>query len=130
MFRAYFLYLIVGLVLIGGCSSGSEDSPPVAASQDVLADSWRESRLLEGRKTYQAVCASCHDPGAGKAPDIGDRAAWSDRSDLWSAVLSQHATAGFLEMPEKGGHGELTEDAVAAATEYMLLETFPERPRD
>jgi cytochrome c oxidase cbb3-type subunit 3 len=130
MFRAHRLYLIVGLLLIAACSPGSEESAPAAAPEGVRAESWREGRMLTGRETYETVCASCHDQGEGDAPAIGDREAWSGRSDLWPAVLSGHATAGYLDMPEKGGHGELTDEQVTAATEYMLLETFPEKPRD
>ncbi len=67
--------------------------------------------------------------GEDGAPAISDRDAWSERSGLWVAVLSDHANAGYLDMPEKGGHGELNEETVTAAVEYMLNVTFPENPR-
>jgi len=130
MFRAQWIYLMVGLVFVMGCSPAGEEPAPAAPSGSVHAESWRESRELAGRETYDAACASCHDTGEGGAPVTGNRDAWSDRSDLWTAVLSRHATAGYLDMPEKGGHGELTDDAVSAAVEYMLLKTFPERLQD
>ena len=94
------------------------------------AESWREGQLLAGQATYEKACASCHSGGLDGAPAVGDREAWSGRSDLWVAVLAEHANAGYLDMPEKGGHGELTEEAVNAAFEYMMYKTFPERPRD
>jgi cytochrome c5 len=124
--------MFLSLVFLIGCSrENQEPSAPVAvAQQSVRAESWRESQLLIGQEVYAAACASCHDQGEGDAPAIGDRDAWSDRSDLWTAVLSGHAQAGYLEMPEKGGHSELTDDNVSAAVEYMLIETFPEKPRD
>jgi cytochrome c oxidase cbb3-type subunit 3 len=130
MFRAHWFYLMVGLVFVIACSPGGEDPAPSAASGEVQAESWRESRILAGRDIYQEACASCHDKDKGDAPAIGDKDAWSGRSDLWTAVLSQHATAGYLEMPGKGGRGELTDDEVSAAVEYMLMKTYPELPRD
>jgi len=132
MMRVNLLIIFSSLFFLLGCSRENEEPAPpdAAARESVRADSWRESQLLRGQEVYEAACASCHDHGEGSAPAIGDRAAWSDRSDLWTAVLAEHARAGYLAMPEKGGHSELTDDDVSAAVEYMLLKTFPERPRD
>lgn len=131
MIRAHLLFMLTTLVLLGGCyRSGEEPSPATGDPESVRAESWRENQMIEGKETYEAACASCHDQGEGNAPAIGDPAAWSRRSDLWTAVLSEHANAGYLKMPEKGGHGELSEETVSAAVEYMLLQTFPELPRD
>jgi len=49
---------------------------------------------------------------------------------MWQAVLFNHAKAGYLDMPGKGGQPELTDESVEAATEYMLGLTFPELPKD
>jgi len=132
MTRTIGVILFSSLVLMIGCSRGNEEPAPSAAAdkQSVHTDSWRESQLLMGHEVYQVACASCHDQGEGGAPAIGDREAWSGRSDLWTAVLAGHAQAGYIDMPEKGGHGELSDEEVSAAVEYMLLKTFPERPRD
>ena len=130
MFRAHSYFLVVVLVFLGGCSPDNEESVPSTDPEEVHAESWRESRRLAGQEVYGSVCASCHDKGEGDAPVTGDKNAWSGRSDLWTAVLSEHASAGYLEMPEKGGHGKLTDDDVSAAVEYMLMKTFPELPRD
>ena len=92
--------------------------------------SWRARYLALGRETYEGVCASCHDEGRDGAPTKGDQASWANRSPLWSAVLIEHAKSGYLGMPAKGGHEELTDRAVEAAGEYMLSETFPQMPRD
>lgn len=132
MIRSIRVLMIFPMVFLAACSSESE-APPVTAkpsTETAQAESWREDQMLEGNETYEAACASCHDTGVGDAPAIGDKDAWSDRSGLWVAVLSDHATAGYLDMPEKGGHGELTDESVSAAVEYMLLKTFPELPRD
>lgn len=130
MFRAHYLYLMLGLALAAGCTSEDESPAPSASSGNVQAESWRESHMLTGKKVYQEACASCHDEGEGDAPAVGDPDAWSDRSGLWVAVLAEHATAGYLDMPEKGGHGELSDEDVTAAAEYMLMKTFPELPPD
>lgn len=125
-------WLLLGacLVCLVGCSPDSEEPKPIVETQSVQAESWREGQMLAGQATYEAACAVCHAQGLDNAPAVGDREAWSGRSDLWIAVLAEHANDGYLEMPEKGGHGELTEEAVNAASEYMLFKTFPERPRD
>jgi cytochrome c5 len=60
----------------------------------------------------------------------GNRDDWSGRSDMWQAVLFNHAKSGYLDMPGKGGQADLSDEAVEAATEYMLDQTFPELPRD
>jgi cytochrome c5 len=122
------LTLLVGFSL-AGCSSGEpEESAPTPA------DATHDDRVgpvvnpLAGRKVYEAACASCHDAGIGGAPAIGDQDAWSKRSRLWTAVLSEHAMRGYLQMPEKGGDETLSDAAVAAASEYILSETYPELP--
>jgi len=132
MNRKVLFFMFSSLFFLTGCSQGNEEpaAPEISSEENVRAESWREDQLLAGQQVYQAACASCHDQGNEGAPMIGDRAAWSDRSDLWTAVLSTHAKAGYLEMPEKGGHSELSADEVLAAVEYMLQQTFPERPRD
>ncbi len=135
MFRAHWKMPVVVLFLITACSpsgeeSGSEMPVPSAKPDEIQAKDWRESHAVAGKETYETACASCHDRGEGDAPAIGDKSAWSDRSGLWVAVLSEHASAGYLDMPEKGGHGELTDESVAAAVEYMMMKTFPEKPVD
>ena len=132
MIRAHLLFMLFTVVLLLGCSQGNEDTSPeaVKAPDGVQAETWRKNQALTGQETYEAACATCHDQGEGDAPATGNQEAWSGRSDLWTAVLSEHAKAGYLEMPEKGGHGELSDEAVSAAVEYMLLKTYPEKPRD
>lgn len=100
------------------------------SAEDAGIADWRERYLEVGRETYQWACAGCHDSGEQGAPRKGDRAAWADRSPLWSAVLLEHAKQGYLEMPAKGGNPLLGDHAVQAAGEYMLSETFPEKPVD
>ena len=133
MLKNHRYVLMIGLVFLVACSAGSEEPAPPApgdTAQRKVSESWRDERLALGRETYELACASCHDTVKGDAPLTGNPKHWSDRSLLWEAVLFEHAKSGYLEMPEKGGHPELTEDSVEAAAEYMLGVTFPELPRD
>jgi cytochrome c5 len=125
--------VIVASAFLSACASECEDPAAEEGSAecaDRSSPSWRESYLALGEETYTRACASCHDEGIDGAPAIGDREAWSDRSPLWSAILLEHAKSGYLDMPPKGGHPELTEHAVEAAGEYMLGQTFPELLKD
>jgi cytochrome c5 len=114
--------------------SAFADNPVPSDSDEVItvraSEAWRERRLATGRETYQHACASCHDEGVEGAPAIGNREAWASRSPLWSAVLFEHSREGYLGMPAKGGHDDLSEQEVDAASEYLLSETFPEMPLD
>lgn len=110
--------------------AADEPAADAVEAEDAEITAWRDRYLALGEDVYEWACAACHGTGENGAPRIGDRAAWSDRSPLWSAVLLEHAKQGYLEMPAKGGHGYLSDRAVEAAGEYMLGETFPEKPRD
>jgi cytochrome c5 len=86
--------------------------------------------VVNGEAAYVENCASCHDEGLFGAPRVGAPQDWQSRSNLWQAVLMEHAKEGFFEMPARGGSSELTDDMVFAATEYMLENTFADRPKD
>jgi len=130
----YRSLLALALFGLAACSAGEDEEAAGSAAksppQREVKPTWREDRLALGEQTYQLACASCHDTGDQDAPITGNRDQWEQRSDMWQAVLFNHAKAGYLQMPGKGGQPELTDDAVEAATEYMLGLTFPELPRD
>jgi cytochrome c5 len=125
---------VLSVWALAACAPDAEEpaavSPDAAEAQREIQPAWRADRLALGQATYAAACASCHDTGQEGAPVTGDRGQWEDRSDMWQAVLFNHAKSGYLDMPGKGGQPELTDESVEAATEYMLGLTFPERPRD
>jgi cytochrome c5 len=125
--RSLLLSVVISLPLY---AQNNEPVGEAAMADGESTPSWREERLALGKETYERVCASCHDSGAQGAPRIGVPEDWSDRSDMWEAVLMPHARAGYLEMPGKGGHPELSDKEVDAAAEYMLGRTLPELPRD
>lgn len=95
-------------------------SPPSGASE----------RLEDGKRTYEKVCANCHETGIEGAPIVGNKEDWSDRSDLWEAVLVEHAEQGYVKMPAKGNAEYATDYDVSAAAEYMLTLTHPDRDHD
>jgi cytochrome c5 len=99
----------------------------LAASGSTLAAS---DRMEDGRESYQAACASCHDAGINDAPQTRNPQDWADRSNLWQGVLFEHAEKGYLKMPAKGGNKDVSAYDVDAAAEYMLTITHPEMPRD
>lgn len=126
--------LPVAVLLLAACSPGGDQAVDAGAvpgsGPDAPAESWREAHMLTGEEVYEAVCSECHREGKDGAPATGDRDAWSGRSELWVAVLADHARSGYLNMPQKGGHRELSDEEVSAAVEYMLQQTFPELPED
>jgi cytochrome c5 len=122
--------LLAGLLGCGMAMAGPAGETPELEAGDGEITAWRDRYLALGEDVYQWACAACHDEGSDGAPVTGDPQSWGNRSPLWSAVLLEHATQGFLEMPAKGGHTYLSDRAVQAAGEYMLGKTFPDKPRD
>lgn len=127
------ILIVLGITYLTACggnkSPGSApdetdnaESPTMLSTDEVIGSS--------GRETYEDFCASCHDAGLDGAPVTGSPADWNDRSKLWQAVLMEHANAGYLEMPAKGGTGELSDLSVSYAVEYMMFATFPDKLPD
>jgi cytochrome c5 len=85
-------------------------APPVAAADT-------------GKTLYGQACIACHGAGIAGAPKFGDKAAWAPRLAQGTAILYQHAIAGFQGkagvMPPKGGSSASDAD-VKAAVDYML----------
>ena len=133
MNRLHYWVLMAAIACVTVCSADSDEGTPTedqVSCKDYPEGSWRACYLALGRETYEMACASCHDEGKDRAPIKGDRDSWSARSQLWSTILVDHAKNGYLRMPARGGQMELSDKAIEAAVEYMLSETFPEKPRD
>ena len=127
------VFLIACCLCVAACSPEGERSAPAGdtvAEQQVPQPAPEPEAVLSGLDAYNKVCAHCHETGVNGAPVTGDPAEWQGRSPLWQAVLMEHAKAGYLEMPAKGGQDELSDWTINAATQYMLEMTFPDRPRD
>jgi cytochrome c5 len=127
-------------VIVIGCTAREPSGGPATAADTVPpSESERATtyslpsaadRRETGRLAYERVCAPCHDTGPDGAPVKGVEQDWSDRSDLWQAVLIEHVEQGYLKMPARGGDTLLEDAEVAAAAEYMLGITYPELPGD
>jgi len=85
---------------------------------------------INGEAAYVEHCAGCHETGMLGAPRESEPQDWEGRSNLWQAVLMDHARTGYFDMPPKGGKTHLPDEIVNAAAEYMLEKTFPNRPKD
>ena len=124
------LSVLSAALVLTACQKNDETGGTATAEpgEDTKIAASVEDRLGLGREVYAEACAPCHETGAGGAPKTGDQNTWSGRSSMWTAVLSEHAKSGYLDMPSKGGDETLTDEGVAAATDYMLSKTFPELP--
>ena len=87
-------------------------------------------RMEDGHEAYEAKCASCHATGKNGAPVTSNPEDWENRSELWDAVLAEHAKSGYLGMPAKGGESDTSNYDVEVAAEYMLNMAHPDFPQD
>ena len=116
--RSILTVLLAGCALAACASDNRETSNPVA------------DEPINGEAAYEEHCAVCHDDGMFGAPRVGAPQDWQSRSNLWQAVLMEHAKQGYFDMPARGGKSDLSDELVSAASEYMLEQTFPDRPED
>lgn len=73
-----------------------------------------------GQKTYDAVCAMCHNTGVAGAPKAGDKAEWSKRLAQGKDTLYASALKGKGAMPAKGGNPSIPDADVRAAVDHLL----------
>ena len=119
------LKLLLLAVVCTACQQADRDVP--APEDD---DTSARPSHVTPHIAYEHACADCHETGKDGAPRTGDPEAWTGRSSLWEAVLFEHAQKGYFKMPPHGHDGRFTDDEVAAAAQYMLELTHPDRPRD
>jgi cytochrome c5 len=98
-------------------------SPPPSPAPAVAAAAPVAATADAGKAVYGEVCIACHGAGIAGAPKFGDKAAWAPRLAEGTAVLYQHAIAGFQGkagvMPPKGGSNKPDTD-IKAAVDYIL----------
>ena len=126
MLRFPIVLALVALLI--ACGQTGDDQGP-STSPVVLPPPTGDGAQMAGKDAYDQVCARCHEEGLDGAPRTGDRDAWVGRSWLWEAVLFEHANAGYMAMPAKGGEEGLDDAEVEKAAEYMLTKTFPDVKR-
>lgn len=112
-------------VLCTACKQADTDSPATTSAGEPTVPVHVTPAIA-----YEHACADCHETGKDNAPRTGDPDAWAGRSALWEAVLFEHAQKGYFDMPAHGLDGRFSDEEVAAAAQYMLEITHPDRPRD
>ena len=118
-FIATIIFTTAGAALVlAGCALGNK------------GDEAAETDIINGEAAYLEYCATCHEDGIFGAPRMGEPMDWEVRSSLWQAVLMEHAKQGYYDMPARGGRADLPDDVVNAAAEYMLENTYRDRPKD
>jgi cytochrome c5 len=123
MLRMLMLFALA--VVCTACQQADRDVPAPKADDESARPAHVTPNIA-----YEHACADCHETGKNGAPLTGDPEAWAGRSALWEAVLFEHAQKGYFKMPPHGHDGRFTDDEVAAAAQYMLEITHPDRPRD
>ena len=118
-----FIVSIFLLLMLTACGQKDPDLPVLLGPDAEVTASPRTANRV-GREAYEEYCAECHEEGLDGAPRTGDRDAWDGRSQLWEAVLFEHARGGYEDMPAKGGEATLDEATVTKAAEYMMTLTF------
>jgi cytochrome c5 len=76
---------------------------------------------------YDKTCVACHATGVANAPKFGDKAAWAPRIATGKDALVASVVKGKGAMPPKAGAGDLKDDDIKAAVDYMLPR-LPSKP--
>ena len=93
----------------------------VAAAVPAAAEPVKLELTKLGESTYKSSCFACHDSGVANSPKFGDKAVWAPRIANGLAALHAGAINGKAAMPAKGGNPSLTDQAVAEAVNYMVI---------
>lgn len=97
------------------------------ADEQAVADDGGEEAAAAGgaagKETYTKACNACHGTGAAGAPVVGNAGQWESRIAKGMETLYDHSINGFNAMPAKGGWGNLSNDEVKAAVDYMVAES-------
>ncbi len=104
--------------------SGGDIQAGATAPESAPATGSASTAAADGKAVFDKLCTLCHTPGVAGAPKFGDKAAWAPRIAQGLDTLHDHAIHGFAGktgvMPPKGGGGDLSDDQVRAAVDYMV----------
>jgi cytochrome c oxidase subunit 2 len=100
-------------------AAAAEAPMQVAAAESTSAPA-AAAGPVDGKKTYEGLCAACHGAGIAGAPKVGDKGAWAPRIAQGEGTLVDHAIKGIRTMPAKGGNPALSDAEVKAAVDHMV----------
>ena len=123
------IFLIIQLVLgiqAGHSTTAPSDKPDAAVVDRIkpvgevtVVDANAPKVEKGGEEIFNAVCTTCHTPGALGAPKYGNKGDWGPRIAQGYQTLIKHAIEGIRQMPARGGDGELSDTEMARAVAYM-----------
>lgn len=123
------IFLIIQLVL--GIQGGQQSDTTSEAAQKattarikpvaqlVALDANAPKVEKSGQEVFDAVCTSCHTPGALGAPKFNNKGDWGPRLGQGNDTLVKHAIEGIRQMPARGGDADLSDIEVARAVAYL-----------
>jgi len=94
--------------------------PEIATLQVEEAEAPAEEVAQGGEGIYQQACQLCHGAGVAGAPMTGDKDLWAPRLAQGRDKLVTSAIDGLGVMPPKGGQGQLTDEEVTSAVDFMI----------
>nr|WP_267957570.1 c-type cytochrome [Halomonas zhangzhouensis] len=98
----------------------TEDAPADEEAIEEAAADEPAHAGIDGEAIYNQACMACHMTGAAGAPRRGEAGEWEGRIDQDIETLYDHSINGFGAMPPKGGHTNLSDDEVRAATDFLI----------
>lgn len=118
------------LAPVGGVYAGDTGRAAIeaaaAAAKAAAASQVAYGGTTDGKTIYGNLCHACHESGAGGAPMLSNKSAWSARIAQGEATLLKHAIEGFTGtegmMPAKGGNPALSDEQVKATVEWMIAQ--------
>jgi cytochrome c5 len=123
------IVLILSLVNSIQSEQIDEDSPeatekavlknitPVAKLEAIDPNAPRVER--SGEEVFNAVCTSCHMPGALGAPKLNSKGDWAGRLGQGFDKLVANAINGIRAMPPRGGDPDISDIEIARTVAYM-----------
>jgi cytochrome c5 len=123
------IFLVVQLVL--GIQNSHEPDATGASSEKATLERIKPVAQLvaldanapkvekSGQEVFEAVCTTCHTPGALGAPKFNNKGDWAGRLGQGYDTLIKHAIEGIRQMPPRGGDGDLSDVEMARAVAYM-----------
>ena len=116
------------VVILAACGKpeAAAPAPTQVAAATPAAAAAPAAENAAGKAAFGKTCAMCHAAGVAGAPKPGDKADWGPRIAQGQDVLYKHAIDGFTGskgmMPARGG-GQLSDDEVKAAVDYMVAQS-------